>query len=364
MAPARPRSPSRTVPNTVRVPSTLNRRRTTRCGLPCGAVCGAVPLGRRSRRPLIQLPPRPRAVAVAVAVVADAVPVHSPSSRSLFRSSLKLPASSSLMLSSIANLAPTAPSKRSVESRPASPQPNLAHLLSVSQKPPPPVPPSQMLSPSALVLSCRPHRRCCGRRRSRTLATPRLPDETRPRLSSRRAPTRTPLLASRPEPSSRCDQPDPSSCVSPPTATPPSPERDTRPTFLERTQTEPSTERIQTKPSSSATTPHSPLSPSPPLTAPPPRPLSSSLSRSSLKLSLPSLRRSPPVSSSIDHRILVLPASPLTPVPEAPPVPPSQTLGQGPRPSISRLVVPPIDNPHPILVSPRLRLHPSLRDYP
>lgn len=103
VAPARPRSPSRTVPNTVRVPSTPNRRRSSRCGLPCGAVCGAVPLGRRSRRPPIQLPPRPSAVAVAVAVVADAVPIQSLSF--LFRSSLKLSASSSL-LSPIADAVP------------------------------------------------------------------------------------------------------------------------------------------------------------------------------------------------------------------------------------------------------------------
>ncbi len=160
VAPARPRFPSRTVPNTVRVTSTLNRRRSSRCGLPCGAVCGAVPLGRRSRRPPIQLPPRPSAVAVAVAVVADAVPVPVP---------VVAEAAGVLLEDAVLDRGrrlPTAPSKSSVESRPASPQPNLAHLLSpsrssllsVSQKPPLPSPladavaagPRPVLSPSPL----------------------------------------------------------------------------------------------------------------------------------------------------------------------------------------------------------------------
>jgi hypothetical protein len=91
-----------------------------------------------------------------------------------------------------------------------------------------------MLSLPVPVLSCRPRRRCCGRRRSRVLATPRLPDETRPPpLSSRRAPTRTPLSRLVPNPPSRDTHPNPPPASRPPTATPP-PSRETRPTFLER----------------------------------------------------------------------------------------------------------------------------------
>jgi hypothetical protein len=194
-----------------------------------------------------------------------------------------------------------------------------------------------MLSLPVPVLSCRPHRRCCGRRRSRTLETPRLPDETRPRLSSRRAPTRTPFsrpvpnsppVATRLNPLSR-HAPEPSSCVSPPTAAPLSPERDTRPTFLEHTQTEPSTERIQTEPSTERiqTEPSTERDTRPTLASrrrrrqpsPPPRPLWSSLSRSSLKPPCPPLADRllpPPASTTESPSSLPAPSRPLLRLPQ------------------------------------------------
>ncbi len=127
--------------------------------------------------------------------------------------------------------------------------------------------------------------------------------------SPSRVPSRTPL---------RRDQPEPSSCVSPPTAAPPSPPA---------THAPPSSSALRLNPPRSASRPNPPPSATTPLSLlavaaanrPAPRPLWSSLSRSSLKLSLPSPRRSPPVSSSIDHRILVLLASPPPSVLEAPP---------------------------------------------
>jgi len=166
---------------------------------------------------------------------------------SLSPSSLKLlPSSLSLLLSSIANFVPNrtfeplgriAAHVSALKPRPLlSPSslsrssPSRSSLLSVSQKPPMPSPP-RMLSLPVPVLSCRPRRRCCGRRRSRVLATPRLPDETRPPSSPPR-PNPNSLSRLVPEPPSR-HAPEPSSCVSPPTATP-LPSRETRPTFLER----------------------------------------------------------------------------------------------------------------------------------
>ena len=164
-----------------------------------------------------------------------------------------------------------------------------------------------------------------------------------PDSPSRRAPPRTPLSRLVPNSPPVAPHPELPSRVSSRTPLPSRPARPLllrlapdrhstlprarhAPLLLERTQTEPSTERIQTEPSSSATTLHSPLAVAV-ANRPAPRPLWSSLSRSSLKLSLPSPRRSSLGPSSIDHRILVLLANPLRPFSRPP-----QTIHSDARP--------------------------------
>lgn len=218
----------------------------------CVAVCGAVPLGRRSRRPLYTTRHRP--------------PL-SPSLSLLSRSSLSSlfrVVADAVAVALVAEVAAVVPVAAAVLDRELRPQPHLRTARSNrgprlrTQTSPPYCrrrrcpgprrrgrrccpcrrsrrcrPPPRMLSLPVPVLSCRPRRRCCGRRRSRVLATPRLPDETRPPPLLPPRPNPNSPLASRPEPSFSRHAPEPSSCVSPPTATPP-PSRETRPTFLER----------------------------------------------------------------------------------------------------------------------------------
>jgi len=263
---------SRTVPNTVRVSSTSNRRRTTRCGHP--ALLSAV---RSSRTSLATSPPnnspspplspslsllswsslsslfRVVADAVAVALVAEVAAV--------------VPVAAAVLDRELRP--PTAPSNRSVESRPTSPHSNLlaptvavvavpvlavAVVVAVRVEAADAVPAADLCRCRSLVLSCR-LAVAVGRRRSRVLATPRLPDETRP-------PPPPPLpngnsLASRPEPPSR-HAPEPSSCVCPRLPLPP-PSR----------HAPPSSSATQTEPSPSASRPNVPQArprrpPSPP----------------------------------------------------------------------------------------------------